>query len=209
MLLTVFRFLPGKGLAARAGVLALVLLAICAPFAALAAPRQQAPGTGPVIFVPNDGFATVTLRDASSLDIRASAYLPTPNTSAINHSPDGSLLFLTNQGFTHQLEIVDVATQQVLASVELPFRGLSNCNASSVLPVNENAKIYVACAGNGLVEVAHYDPLTNALVLGTPIFTGWPQSLQLVGGYVFVSDTQHNMLKRIDPQTDEIGRAHV
>ena len=82
MLLTVFRFLPGKGLAARAGVLALVLLAICAPFAALAAPRQQAPGNGPVIFVPNDGFATVTLRDASSLDVRASAYLPTPNTSA-------------------------------------------------------------------------------------------------------------------------------
>jgi hypothetical protein len=204
MLLTVFRFLPGKGLAARAGVLALVLLAICAPFAALAAPRQQAPGNGPVIFVPNDGFATVTLRDASSLDVRASAYLPTPNTSAINHSLDGSLLFLANQGFTHQLEIVDVATQNVLASVELPFRGLSNCNASSVLPVNENTKIYVACEGNGLVEVAHYDPLTNALVLGTPIFTGWPQSLQLVGGYVFVSDTQHNMIKRIDPQTDVV-----
>ncbi len=204
MLLTVFRNLPGKRLSVRAVALALVLLAFCAPFAALAAPRQQAPGNGPVIFVPNDGFATVTLRDASSLDIRASAYLPTPNTSAINHSPDGSLLFLTNQGFTHQLEIVDVATQNVLASVELPFRGLSNCNASSVLPVNENTKIYVACAGNGLVEVAHYDPLTNALVLGTPIFTGWPQSLQLVGGYVFVSDTQHNMIKRIDPQTDVV-----
>ena len=204
MFRTVFRALPNTQLYARAVVLAFVLTSLCAPLAALATPPQQGLGYGPTIYVPNDGFATVTFRDASSLDVRATAYLPTPNTSAINHSPDGSLLFLTSQGFTHQLEIVDVATQSVIAGVELPFRGLSNCNASSVLPVNGNMKIYVACEGHGHVEVAHFDPSTNALTLGTPIFVGWPQSLQQVGGYVFVSDTQFNKLKRIDPQTDVV-----
>lgn len=204
MFRTVIRALPNAKRYARAIVLGLVLTSLCAPLAALATPPQQGLGYGPTIYVPNDGFATVTFRDASSLDVRATAYLPTPNTSAINHSPDGSLLFLTNQGFTHQLEIVDVATQSVIAGVELPFRGLSNCNASSVLPVNGNTKIYVACEGHGHVEVAVFNPTTGQLSLGTPIFTGWPQSLQQVGGHVFVSDTQFNKLKRIDPLTDVV-----
>jgi uncharacterized repeat protein (TIGR01451 family) len=204
MLLTASRVSLRNRLYAFAGVLILALASFGAPFAALAAPAQQGLGYSPTIFVPNDGFAAVTFRDSSSFDVRATAYVPTPNTSAINHSPDGSLLFLTNQGSTHQLEIVDVATQSVLAGVELPFRGLSNCNASSVLPVNGNTKIYVACEGNGFVEVALFNPATNDLTLGTPIFTGWPQSLQLVGSHVYVSDTQHNILKRIDPLTDAV-----
>lgn len=173
-------------------------------FALLAAlGTAQAAGAGPTIFMPNESFAVTALRDSNSFDIHSYASLPMPNTSAINHSPDGALLYTVSWGFTEQFAVTDVATQAVLGSVELPFRGLSNCTASSVVALPDATKAYVACEGNGFVEVVHMNLPMGEVTLGTPIATGWPKSAQFVNGFVYVANTQGQTITRIDPLTDE------
>ena len=184
-------------------VLLCLLFSLLVTFgAAQAAPQTPATGPGPLIYVPNDGFAITNLRDSNSYDVLGSVALPMPNTSAINHSADGALLYTVSRGFIEELSIVDVATQSVLSSVELPFRGLSNCGASTVVALPDNSKVYVACEGNGFVEIASIDAQMQ-LTLGTPIYTGYPKSAQFVNGSVYVSNTQSNTITRIDPVTDE------
>ena len=190
-------------------VLFCLLFSLLATFgAAQAAPQTPTTGPGPVIYVPNDGFAITTLRDSNSYDVLGSVAIPVANTSAINHSADGSLLYSVSRGLDEtfnlvdQFSVIDVTTQSLLGSVDLPFRGLSNCTASTVVALPDNSKAYVACEGNGFVEVIHMNLPLGQVTLGTPIYTGWPKSAQFVNGSVYVSNTQSNTITRIDPLTD-------
>ena len=191
-------------------VLLVLFFSLLATFgAAQAAPQTPTTGPGPVIYVPNEGFAITTLRDSNSYDLLGSVAIPVANTSAINHSADGALLYSVSRGFNQQSEVVDqfsvidLTTQSLLGSVDLPFRGASHCTASTVVALPDNSKAYVACEGNGFVEVIHMNLALGEVTLGTPIYTGWPKSAQYVNGSVYVSNTQSNTITRIDPLTDQ------
>ncbi len=188
------------------GLFALASL-ISAPHQLLAAPAQQLISPSPVIYEPNVGFGGTQFRDSNSFEVRGSLGDLLVNVGAIDHSSDGSLLFVGQDNvfegrIVGSFSLVDLINQQVVGTINFPFIGLSECRPNSLAVLPDNSKAYVACGTNGFVEVVNINPATGELSRSAPIFTGNPQSAQLVGSSIWVANLLGTNLVRIDPVND-------
>ena len=110
------------------GLFALASL-ISAPHQLLAAPAQQLISPSHVIYEPNVGFGGTQFRDSNSFEVRGSLGDLLVNVGAIDHSSDGSLLFVGQDNvfegrIVGSFSLVDLINQQVVGTINFPFIGL-------------------------------------------------------------------------------------
>ena len=167
-------------------------------FVSAYAPASADSPIGPVAYLPqSNGFNTLAY-DTNSHTAVANIPMQAGLYFGVAVNPAGTRAYVTND-YIDSLVVIDTATNQQLAEIELPpagYQHLGGCDPRAVIVSDDNSRVYVTCeTANRVYQI---DAATNAIV--GDIGVGFPTGLAISasGTELYVGSFYNNTLRMVD-----------